>query len=182
MQGEDTQTDLDVLHLPGTSGEENLPNLISLCAIAEFLNVIDLNSYRPMGMAPEDRMMAIHTRHLARTTLQWLICRYELQDEDNRWRESDVVRGLCVYWAKGLLTAKSFAEISGLADPRVPDLTVFTLRRELDDALGDNWDTMSTPPSDSLMLVRTLAALRLEKASTLSCMCFVILFLLMPLN
>ena len=178
LKGKDTQSDLDVLHLPGISGEDNLPNLISLCAIAELLDVLHFDSYRPMRMAPEDKMMADHTRRLARTTLQWLLCRYELQDEDNRWRNRDVVRGTCVYWAKGLLTAKSFGDKFGITNPRVADLTLFTLRRELDFSLGGDWDRdISLPPSTTLMLVRTLRVTRLAKVSSLSRTCLVILFL-----
>jgi hypothetical protein len=178
LKGGGTQSELDQLHLPGLSGMENLPNLVSLCAIFEFLNVLHFDSYGPTRMAPEEQLMAVHTRHLARTTFQWFLNRCELQVDDNGWRNSEVVRGTCVHWAKGLLAAKMHSDASGI-NPRVPGFTVDALRRELDGCLGIGWEIEPGPTPTTFMLVRTMRVVGPKKISPLSRMCFFCFFLML---
>jgi hypothetical protein len=102
LQGEETQSDLDFLHLPGTSGIDELPNIVSVCAIAE------------LQMSPEDQLMAIHVCCQTRAILQWLVCTHTLKDEQNRWIAVDIVSSTCIYWAKGLLDGKIDSEKSGI--------------------------------------------------------------------
>lgn len=159
MEGEETQSDFDFLHLPGISGVNYLPNFVSMCAIAELLNVIHFDSYSPMQMPPEDRLMAIHVRCQTRAALQWLLRTHTLVDEENHWRDADVIRGTCVHWAKGLIDGKTDSEKSEI-QPRVPGLTVDALRRKLDGSLGGNWESEISHASHSFALIRTLSIRR----------------------
>jgi hypothetical protein len=169
-EGEETQSDLDLLHLPGNSGMEDLPNLVSMCAITELLNVIHFGSYSSMKMPPEDRVMAVHVRYLTRTTWQWLTSTHILEDEENHWRDAGIVRGTCVYWAKRLLEGITHCEKSGI-EPRIPGLTTDALRRELDGSLGVGWESEIRPISPvqhSFALIRTMRDVAREKVSPLA--------------
>jgi hypothetical protein len=162
LQGEETQSDLDFLHLPGTSGIDELPNIVSVCAIAELLNVLHFDSYSPMQMSPEDQLMAIHVRRQTRAILQWLVRTRTLEDEQNRWMDVDIVSGTCVYWAKGLLDGKIDSEKSGIR-PRVPGFTVDALRCRLGGSLGDDLESNITTAFRSFFFIRTMRAVSGQK-------------------
>jgi hypothetical protein len=162
LQGEETQSDLDFLHLPGTSRIDELPNIVSVCAITELLNVLHFDSYSPMQMSPEDQLMAIHVHCQTRAILQWLVCTCTLKDEQNCWMDIDIVSSTCIYWAKGLLDGKIDSKKSGI-QPRVPGFTIDALWCRLGGSLGNDWESKITTAFHSFFLIHTMRAISGQK-------------------
>jgi hypothetical protein len=108
-------------------------NILSICALVELANVLHSDTYHPDGVSPDQRLLLIHIRKLARTMVRKTMV---LRDDSGN-SGNTLIRGHAVYMASMLLEALEACVGRGfkLAVP------LRAIKLQLEGCLGYGWRT-----------------------------------------